>query len=240
MQITTEQLYQYLEDLKKLNRTPASGVELRTVPSVIIPEMSIEINDGEFFVSDRKSPLPKLGKVAQYETMLQDPATPEETRKYLKEKLSSADNLIKMLDMRQSTLHRITGAIIRHQADFLHNGISHLVPMSAQKIAQELELDDSTISRAIAGKYLETPQGVLEYKFFFSGGYTTQSGEDVSSRAVKEKLRELIENEDPRKPLSDEALSKLLKQHGLNVARRTVAKYRESMNIPPTNLRRHH
>ena len=145
-----------------------------------------------------------------------------------------------MLDMRQSTLHRITGAIIRHQADFLHNGISHLVPMSAQKIAQELELDDSTISRAIAGKYLETPQGVLEYKFFFSGGYTTQSGEDVSSRAVKEKLRELIENEDPRKPLSDEALSKLLKQHGLNVARRTVAKYRESMNIPPTNLRRHH
>jgi len=240
MQISIEQLYEYLHDLKKLNRTPAAGVEVRTAPTVIIPEMSIENHDGELIVSDRKSPLPKLGKIAHYEAMLQDPDTPEETRKYLKEKLLSADNLLKMLEMRQSTLLRITEAIKRHQKDFLLNGINHLTPMSAFEIAQELELDDSTVSRAISGKYLETPQGVLEYKFFFSGGYTTADGEDISSRGVKEKIRELIAAEDSRKPLSDEALSKMLSEHGLNVARRTVAKYRESLNIPPTNLRRHH
>ena len=112
--------------------------------------------------------------------------------------------------------------------------------MTMAEIAQTLELNDSTISRAVAGKYLDTPQGLKEYRFFFSGGYKTSDGEDVSSRGVKELIRRIIEEEDPRKPLSDQAISLKLMEQGLNVARRTVAKYRESMNIAPTNLRRRH
>jgi RNA polymerase sigma-54 factor len=172
--------------------------------------------------------------------MLDDPATDEESRKYLQEKLTSAENLIKSLDLREDTLRRLTGLIVKRQAEFFRSGVEYLQPMTMNDAAKELDLNESTVSRAVAGKYIDTPYGVFEYKFFFSGGYTAEDGEDISSRAVKEKIRNLIDSEEPRKPLSDEAISKLLAADGLKVARRTVTKYRESMDIPATNLRRQH
>ncbi|MPM57125.1 hypothetical protein SDC9_103946 [bioreactor metagenome] len=136
----------------------------------------------------------------------------------------------------------LAGALFDVQRQLGHAGcgIAALVPMTMAEVAQELGLHETTVSRAVANKYLETPQGLQEYRFFFSGGYHNADGEEISSRSVKAAIRQMIETEEPRKPLSDAAIAEKLSAQGLNVARRTVAKYRESLNIPPTNLRRHH
>ena len=240
MKIPVELVQKFMSDLRKLNSVPVRGLDLAEVEQTVIPEMVVRIVDGEICIYGHEGAFPRLGLVRRYQKMLEDPATDEDSRKYLREKLAAAENLIKSLDLREDTLRRLTGVIVKHQADFFRNGMEHLQPMTMSEAAGELDLHETTISRAVAGKYIDTPQGVLEYKFFFSGGYTAADGEDISSRAVKEKIRSMISAEDPRKPLSDEAISKMLADEGLKVARRTVAKYRESMNILPTNLRRRH
>ena len=240
MKISMDTLQQFLTDLRKLNSVPVRGLELNAPAQTVIPEMDVKIVDDEICIYGHEGAFPRLGLVSRYQKMLDDPATDEESRKYLQEKLTSAENLIKSLDLREDTLRRLTGVIVKYQTGFFRNGVEHLQPMTMSEAAKELDLNESTVSRAVAGKYIDTPFGVFEYKFFFSGGYTAADGEDVSSRAVKEKIRNLIDSEEPRKPLSDEAISKLLAADGLKVARRTVAKYRESMNILPTNLRRQH
>ncbi|MBE6381016.1 MAG: RNA polymerase factor sigma-54 [Lentisphaerae bacterium] len=240
MNITVDEIYDMLSVLKKLNCVPAAGLNNRSNSSVIIPEMAIELENNELKVSGREGVMPKLGMVRSYLKMLDDPQTPDETRQYVREKLASAENILKALDLRQDTLTRLTEVIARRQADFFRYGIEHLQPMTMAEVALELDLHETTVSRAVSGKYLDTPQGVKEYRFFFSGGFKNADGEDVSSRGVKAIIRQLIEQENPKKPLSDQAIAQKLEQQGLSVARRTVAKYRESMNIPPTNLRRHH
>ena len=240
MKIPVEEIYSMLEVLKKLNCVPAAGLSSPLDSSVIIPEMTVELENNEPVVHGRENTLPKLRLVSCYLKMLEDPATPPETAKYLQEKLASAEILIKSLELRQSTIRRITDVIARRQADFFRYGPEFLQPMTMQETARELDLHETTISRAVSGKYLDTPQGLLEYRFFFSGGYKNTAGQEVSSHGVKALIRQLIESEDPAKPLSDAAIADQLAQQGLSVARRTVAKYRESMNIAPTNLRRHH
>lgn len=240
MKISMEQLQHYLRDLRKLNSTPVQGMNFSAPVQAVIPEMSVEVVDDKIIVSGHEGAFPRLGIVKRYLQMLEDPNTPEDTRKYLREKLSAAENLIKSLDLREDTLRRLTDLIVQHQEDFFRYGIDKLQPMTMSEAAALLDLHESTVSRAAKDKYIDTPQGVFEYKFFFSSGYAAAGGEDLSSHAVKEKIRELIGNEDKRKPLSDAAISEILNGEGINVARRTVAKYRESMNILPTNLRRQH
>ena len=240
MNISIDEVYSMLAELKKLNFIPAAGLESSTRTVHVVPEMSIELENNLLTVNSSSNTLPRLGIVQQYLKLLEDPQTPEETRQYLREKLSNAENLLKSLELRQNTLTRITNVIAVRQADFFRHGIAYLQPMTMAEVAKELDLHETTISRAVANKYLDTPQGVKEYRFFFSGGYKNASGEDVSSRGVKELIRQLIADEDPRKPLSDAAIAQKLAEQGLDVARRTVAKYRESMDILPTNLRRKH
>ena len=240
MNITVEKIYSMLAELKKLNFIPAVGLESQERTIHAVPEMSIELENDRPAVNSRHTTLPRLGIVQQYLDLLEKPETPEETRQYLREKLSNAENLLKSLELRQDTLTRITNVIAKKQADYFRYGIAHLQPMTMSEIAQELDLHETTISRAVANKYLDTPQGLKEYRFFFSSGYKNASGEDISSRGVKEKIKQMIGSEDPRKPISDAAIAQKLADNGLDIARRTVAKYRESMNIPPTNLRRKH
>lgn len=240
MKISMDTLQKFLADLRKLNSVPVRGLEVSSAAQTVIPEMSVAVADGEITIAGHEGTFPKLGIITHYRRMLEDPGTDAETRKYLQEKLNAAESLIKSLDLREDTLRRLTGLIVKRQAEFFRNGVEYLQPMTMNDAAKELDLNESTVSRAVAGKYIDTPYGVFEYKFFFSGGYTDEDGEGISSRAVKEKIRHLIDSEDPRKPLSDEAISKLLVADGLKVARRTVTKYRESMNIPATNLRRQH
>lgn len=170
--------------------------------------------------------------------LLEDPNTNKETRDYIREKIISGKMLIRSLEQRQSTIQRITQVIVDSQHDFLEKGIEYMRPLTMLQVADKLGLHETTISRAIANKYIQTPVGVFEFKFFFSGGYQTDSGEVLSSKSIKEKIRDLILQEDQEKPLSDSTLSSILKKTGISVARRTVAKYREEMNIPPSHLRK--
>jgi len=240
MNVDIEEIYAMLSDLKKLNVIPAAGLGNSSSNVIAAPEMSIELVNGELLVSTREQYLPKLGLVGSYIKLLENPETPADTRQYLQEKLANAENLLRAMESRQDTLTRITQVIARKQADFFRRGIAFLQPMTMQEVAKELDLHETTVSRAVAGKYLDTPQGLKEYRFFFSGGYKNADGEDISSRGVKALIQSFIDEEDPRKPLSDQKISQKLSEHGLDVARRTVAKYRESMNIAPTNLRRRH
>lgn len=245
MHISMDTLYKFLDDLKKLNTVPAAGLTEAQDNQVIVPEMTIELENDEIKVIGCENYIPKLGVVRKYLKMLQDPALDDETLKYLKEKLLSAETLIAALAKRQDTLRGITLAIARKQADYFRYGEEFLKPMTRVEVAEELEIDESTVSRAVGTeknglKYLDTPQGLKEYRFFFTAGVKNQEGDDLSSRAVKARIRDLIESENPAKPYSDAALADMLAAEGVDIARRTVAKYRESMNIPATNLRRRH
>ena len=191
-------------------------------------------------VSGRERNFPRLGLVDTYLAMLDDPALPGETRAYLQEKRADAETLIQLIDKRQDTISRITAVIARRQAEYFRHGIDYLVPMTRASIAEELDLDASTVSRAVNGKYIATPQGLKELRYFFSSGVKNDEGQDVSSRAVKARIREIIEDENPAKPYSDEKISQMLADEGIRIARKTVQKYRDSMNIPGTSLRRRH
>ena len=238
--ITLDELYGFLAELKKLNPSPASGFDFGPPGEFVAPEMALEYRDGELVITGRDRYLPRLRIVPRYLEMLEDPLTPPETRAYLREKLVQAEALLKGVALRQDTLSRITGVIAARQKAYFRDGIRSLVPMTMAEVAKALDLHETTVSRAVANKYLDTPQGLKEYRFFFSGGYQKADGEEISSRSVKEAIRGMIDAEDPCKPLSDAVIAARLSAKGLAVARRTVAKYRESLDIPPTSLRRRH
>ncbi len=240
MGVDVARVYAYIGELKKLNPAPASGLDAHVDNAVVLPEMALEFRNGCLEITGRDRYVPHLGLVSKYLKMLEDPDTPPETKSYLREKLTAAESLLKGLALRQSTLERITEVIARRQEGYFKHGLDALAPLTMAEVAQELGVHETTVSRAVAGKYLATPQGVCEYRFFFSGGYRSAEGGDVSNRVVKAAIRAMIEAENARKPLSDAAIAEQLQKQGLNVARRTVAKYRESMNIAPTNLRRQH
>jgi len=160
-------------------------------------------------------------------------------RQFLREKLRDAENLLKALDSRYSSLYRVGEAILKYQKDFLEKGIKYLKPLTLRVIAEEIQLHESTVSRIISHKYVQTPDGVYPLKFFFSTGYKSSTGTDLSAKAVKDYIKEIIKNEDPRKPLSDNAIAKILKEkYGINIARRTVTKYREELQIPSIRERK--
>jgi RNA polymerase sigma-54 factor len=237
MHIPIDELTSLIAQLKELSPLPGSALS----PSselYVLPELTVEKKGGEYVISSNDSYLPSLKISQTYLDLLKNPDTNEETKAYIKGKLLAARMLIKSLSQRQSTIRRIAQVILDSQYDFLEQGIEHLKPLTMQQVADKLGLHETTISRAIANKYLQTPNGMYEFKFFFTGGYQTNDGDEISSRGIKEKIKDLIAAENKAKPLSDNKISKLLKDDGLSVARRTVAKYREQLGIQATNLRR--
>lgn len=239
MKISLEELDGLLSELKKLNPFPGSAITPDSA-EYVVPEMSIEKNeDGEYVIVDTHDYIPRLRISQTYMDLLENPNTDRETRDYIRSNLTNAKTLLRSLDQRQDTIHKITRVIVDTQHDFFENGIEALRPLTLQQVADKLNIHGATVSRAIANKYIQTPWGTFEYKFFFSGGYRTEDGGEISSRTVKEKIRDLIKEENPEKPLSDSKLEKLLKDSGMvNIARRTVAKYREELGIPPSHLRK--
>ena len=237
MKISIAELNLLITHLKEL--TPLPGAALSpSSEHYVLPELTVEKKEGEYSVSSNDSYLPQLRISQTYLDLLNNPNTNAETKAYIKEKLLAAKALIKSLSQRQSTIRRIAQVIVDSQYEFLEKSVEHLKPLTMQQVADKLGLHETTISRAIANKYLQTPNGMYEFKFFFTGGYQTGAGDEISSRGIKEKIKDLIAGENKAKPLSDNKLSNMLKEEGLNVARRTVAKYREQLGIPATNLRR--
>ena len=190
---------------------------------------------------------PRLAISETYEEMARDRATPREARQELRRYITAGRQLIDAIGQRVSTIQRITEIIAERQGDFLEQGIEKLRPMTMAQVAEELGVHETTISRAIAGKFVRTPQGVFEYRRLFTTGYvkaatadTPAGGEQLSSLAIRQRIRQLIEGEDPEKPLSDQKLTEMLQREGVDIARRTVAKYREAEGLRGTSLRRAH
>lgn len=207
----------------------------------ITPDATVSIKGGTqdgLEIEVHNDLIPELRINAEYRRMMREKGLDAKTKEFLKTRLASGMDFLKAIDLRRSTLRAITDEIVRAQPLFFTRGFSHLRPLRLKDIAERVDLHESTISRAIHGKYLKTPQGTIPYKSFFSQKVETENGEGESQKSIMERIRSLVEKEDPRKPLSDLAIAKNLKEEGITLARRTIAKYRETLKILPTHLRR--
>ena len=204
----------------------------------VIPEIDVKKQDGVWTVTQNKSPYPRLFISQKYLQLLKDKTTAVETRKYIREKIAKSKFFIRSIDQRQDTIYRIACEIVRIQKGFLEKGISGLRPLTMKQIADVLELHETTISRACNGKYMATPRGTFELRYFFTTGVAQADGSFISNAAIKNTLAEIVQDEDKKKPLSDQKIGEELSKQGIDIARRTVAKYRKQLKILPARLRR--
>lgn len=233
LNISEEKLQKFIKILKTLDPKPGRNYT-SAFPSYALPELFLEIDEeGHFHLYLNEREMPKIRINKSYLKLLKDPNTPRDAKKFLREKLKSARELISAFEQRNKTILKIANFLINYQRDFFINGKSSLKPLTLRKVSQETGLDESTISRAVSGKFMETPQGIIELRELFSGQVR-----GISSESIKEKIKDIIAGENPKKPLSDSEIVEILKQEGVEVARRTVAKYREEMKILPAKLRR--
>jgi len=231
-----EQLHQLILFIQALNPKPGASIS-RNNAQYVIPDIFVRKINGHWNVSLNPEAAPKLKINAIYETHLKNSGRGNNTS-YLRNSLQEARWFLKSLQSRSDTLQRVGEAIVKRQRLFLDYGDEGMKPMVLRDIAEELEMHESTISRVTTNKFMHTPRGVYEFKFFFSSHVGTADGGECSATAIRSMVKKLIENENPKKPMSDNKISSLLVKEGINVARRTVAKYRESMLIPPSNERK--
>ncbi|NPA36514.1 MAG: RNA polymerase factor sigma-54 [Chlorobi bacterium] len=249
LNISEEELKEVLEEILKLNPKPGSAYSnpLSKTVQNIIPDFILEYEDGKFKLELNNKSIPELRVSNTYSEMLEDynnnkknrSKEKKETVMFIKQKLDSAKWFIDAIKQRQNTLMTVMEAILEYQKEYFKDGDeTKLRPMILKDIADMTGLDISTISRVSNSKYIQTHFGIFPLKYFFSEGLQTDTGEEVSTREIKKILEDLIENEDKHKPLTDEKLAEMLKEKGYNIARRTVAKYREQLNIPVARLRK--
>ena len=204
----------------------------------VIPDVFVEKMDGEWIVLVNDDGMPRLRVSAAYRRMLFDEDGSAEAKNYIREKLSAAQWLIRSIQQRQSTLFKVTSSIVRFQRDFLDQGVRALRPLRLKDVAEDIGMHESTVSRATANKWVHTPQGTLELKYFFTSSIRSSEGDDLSAESVKQRIRGFIESEDKTRPYSDQYIAQKLAEENVEIARRTVAKYREIMGILPSSKRR--
>lgn len=237
MRTTPERIEHLKELLATLNPWP--GLEYSSEPTqYVTPDVIVEKIDDEYVVYLSDDSVPALRINEQYRKMMGNGKVTREEKQYLREKCESARWLIRNIEQRQQTILRIARAIVDVQMDFMDKGIEYIKPLTLQEIADRVGVHEATVSRATRGKYMQTPQGLFEMKFFFSPGLKRDTGEAQSSKSVQSIIKKIVDEEDKSKPLSDQKIADLLKAQGLNIARRTVTKYREAMGILPTSMRR--
>ncbi len=207
-------------------------------PIYIVPDVYIHKVGAEYMVTLNREAVPRLRLAGYYQRVLNDSDVAPETREYLQERLRSARWLVKSIYQRQQTIFKVANSIVKFQRAFFDHGISQLKPLVLKDVAEDIGMHESTISRATANKYAHTPQGIFELKFFFTSGVKAATGEDVSAETVKEQIRVLVQGEPPHNPLSDQAIAELLRARQINIARRTVAKYRQALGILPSANRK--
>jgi RNA polymerase sigma-54 factor len=236
--VTVDELKEHIEVVRNLDPKPGS----RYNPSqsqYVIPDVYVVKVEDHYEVFLNEEGLPQLRISPVYRRLLdKNSENSDETRAYVKDKFRSALWLIKSVDQRQKTIHKVATSIVNFQKEFLDHGIEYLRPLVLRDVANDIGMHESTVSRVVNNKYMHTPQGVFEMKFFFHSGISSSYGESVSSVTIKQRIRKIIENEDPRKPLSDSKIVSILQKEGLILARRTIAKYREELKIPTSNQRK--
>ncbi len=237
LKVSEDEIMEAAKRIAKLDPAPGSSFDGTNNP-IVIPDLKFARGeDGDWHASLTNEYLPKIRISDAYKSMLST-GQDRGVQSYLKDQIREGRHLIKALDQRQETILAIGEEIIMKQEEFLQHGLSKLHPLTMNDIADKIGIHATTVSRAVHGKYVDTPFGVIELRRFFASGYTKESGETVSNTGVKETIQKIVEGEDKKKPYSDSAIEKLLAKQGLKVARRTIAKYREQLNILPSHLRK--
>jgi RNA polymerase sigma-54 factor len=226
-QVSLRAVQDAIDHIRTLDPRPGSSYHREEV-RYIVPDVTVEKVEGNYVIFVNDSVTPRLSINRFYEQLLQQET---EAKKYIQEKMNSALWLIRSIEQRRMTLYRVTEAIVEEQREFFEQGIDFLKPMTLKEIAEIVGLHESTISRATNNKYVQTPRGTYELKYFFTSGLSTSSGEATSSESVKKQLKKIIQQEDRKKPLSDQHLADILNDQGICISRRTVAKYREELGI---------
>ena len=235
LKLSLDRIMESVEEIMALEPKPGrrfGGNDSRYIsPDVVVHKMG-----GDYVVVLNEDGIPRLRVNNLYRSLLRNSG--DEARTYVEQKLRSAVWLIKSVDQRQRTLRKVSQSIVKFQREFLDKGLPYLRPLSLRDVGEDIGMHESTISRVTTNKYVETPQGLFELKFFFHSGFQSGDGEMVSSVSVKKMIQDLLANEDPSKPLSDQEVAQILKSRALTIARRTVAKYREELGILPSHQRR--
>lgn len=238
LNVPIERINEAMNKIKSLSPWPASG-KFVTPASAVTPDLIVDKIEGEYIVYHNDKSVPRLRINASYKDLLgRNKNTPQDTKKYVREKLEQARWLLNAINQRRTTMINVMNSIIEKQREFFDRGPDYLKPMIMEDIAQAVSMNVATISRVSNGKYVQTPQGVYEIKYFFNSGLKKDNGESMTKMRVKQRIEELINAEDRDKPLSDQEIHRKLNEEGIKIARRTVTKYREELKIQPARFRK--
>lgn len=238
LRVDEDTVREYAELIRTLSPKPGALFRGSGTTSYVVADVVVRELDGRLVIMGNDEAVPTLRISPLYRRLLAAGNADAQTRQYVKTKLKSAVELIKSIDRRRDTLAKIARLVLSHQKGFFLEGSRALRPLTRAHVAEELGMHPSTVSRALAGKYMQTPHGTFEFKYFFSGGYESVSGEKVSATSVKKHIRDLIEAEPQGRPHSDQKLAELLRSQGFDISRRTVAKYRDELRIEPSYRRK--
>lgn len=232
-----DEIQDALENIARLEPRPGRAF-LPDNDQYILPEVFVTRSGDDFVVSTNNEHIPHLRISNTYKDLMSQGENSAEVRNYIREKIRAGKFLIKSLHQRQQTILNIAKEIVHRQREFMEKGVAFLKPLTMVQIAQVVGVHETTVSRAVSGKYMQTPQGIFEMKYFFTAGIQTANGDGMSNTSVKDMIAEIFKSEDSGKPLSDQEVVKMLQSKGIVIARRTVAKYRTELNILPSNLRK--
>ena len=237
MGISVEEVQEAANNIARLN--PRPGQVFAAAPqNYVLPDVTVEKVDGDYQIILNNEQIPHLRISNTYKDIIAQDNNGSEVKDYIRDKIRSGKFLIRSIHQRQQTISNIAHQIVSRQRDFFEHGPSHLKPMTMGEIADAVGVHETTVSRAVSGKYMATPQGIFEMKYFFTPGYQTSTGESMSNTSVKEAILDLVKHEDGNAPLSDQEIVEILSERGIPIARRTVAKYRTELNILPSHMRR--
>ncbi len=234
---SVDEVQEALERIARLEPRPGRAF-LPDNDQYILPEVFVHRSGDDFSVSTNNEHIPHLRISNTYKDLMSQGENSAEVRNYIREKIRAGKFLIKSLHQRQQTILNIAKEIVHRQREFMEKGVAFLKPLTMVQVAEVVGVHETTVSRAVSGKYMQTPQGIFEMKYFFTAGIQTASGDGMSNTSVKDMIAEIFKKEDTGKPLSDQEVVRMLKEKGIVIARRTVAKYRTELNILPSNLRK--
>lgn len=236
--ISLTEVQEIADLIKTLEPKPGRGFDSDNSIKYIIPDIYVEETNGEYVVSANDGSTPSLHISSYYNSLTEEAKSDKELSNYLNNRFNSAMWLMKSIEQRKKTIYNVASAIVQFQNDFFAKGERFLKPLTLKQIAETVGVHESTVSRAINGKYMQCPRGVFELKYFFTGGILNEDGSGVSSNSIKSMIKEFVDAEDDKKPLSDSKISEMLHEKGIDISRRTVAKYRDDIGILPSSKRR--
>lgn len=238
LNVTVKEIQIVSDMIKALEPKPGRQFSSSSETRYIVPDVTVEKVDGEYIVTVNESSAPRLTISPYYQRMLIDSDKESNISKFLTGRLNSALWLIKSIEQRKQTIYNVVSAVVKYQIDFFEEGPKHLRTLTLKQIADEVGIHESTVSRSINGKYMQSPRGIFEIKYFFTSGVSGNKGEGIASESIKTFIKEIVENEDPKAPLSDQIMVEMLAERGIDISRRTVAKYRDEMNLPSSSKRK--